>query len=735
MKASIGGPVDRVDGPDKVTGRAHYSAEVPVAHVAYAVVVGSTVARGRIEDIDARAAEQLPGVLAVLTHRNAPKLPGATSPADPNRRVVQLLQDDSVRYDGQPIAVVVADTLERAEDAAARVSVRYAEEKPDVRLDPAKTALFVPHPSGPRPAPDSSRGDFDAAFASAAKRIDATYTTPAENHNPMEPHATIAFWEGEGRLTLYDATQGVFQVQHWVSEVFGIPRENVRVVTRFVGGAFGCKGSPWSHVFLAALAARVTGRAVKLALTRPQMFAWVGYRPPTIQRVSLGARADGKLLAVRHDVVSQTSRFDEFMEPAAYATRMLYSCANVKTSHRLGRLDVPTPTFTRAPGEASGSFALESALDELSDALGIDPLELRRRNYAETDEDERKPFSSKSLRRCYDEAAARFGWSRRVRTPRSMRDGRALVGWGMATATYPARQSEASALARLRPDGRVEVLSGTMDIGTGTYTVMAQLAAETLGLPLDRVRFDLGDTTFPNAPLEAGSNTVSSVGSAVKKAAAALRDKVVGLALADRRSPLFGLSPSRIEARDGALFASSDPSRFELYEAIAARAWAPIETSYDEKEKEDRKRFSTHSFGAHFVEVAVDPDLGEVRVRRVVSAFACGRVLNRKTARSQLLGGVVWGIGLALQERTVRDERTGRVVTKNLSDYHVPVHADVPSIDILMIEEDDPYVNEIGAKGMGEIGIVGAGAAIANAVFHATGTRVRDLPITLDKLL
>jgi xanthine dehydrogenase YagR molybdenum-binding subunit len=702
----IGPPLDRVDGRAKVLGQATYSAEVPAGSVAYGVIVGATISRGRVTAIDASEANAVPGVLAVLTHENAPRLPGAAEKKE-NARVVQLLQDASVAYDGQPVALVVADSLEAAQHAAALVRPTFEEEHAESRIEPVAGTAFVPKPSGPRPSSDSHRGDFDRAYEAADVRVAQRYTMPIENHNPMEPHATLAVWQGPDRLALYDATQWVFGVQQRAAQIFGIPPDNVRVVTKFVGGAFGCKGSAWSHVFLAAMGAKVTGRPVKLVLTRQQMFQSVGYRPQLVQEIALGARHDGTLVAVKHDVLSQTSRFDEFMEPAAYATRMLYACDNVRTSHRLVRIDASTPTFMRAPGESSGSYALESAMDELSYALGVDPLALRIKNYAERDLEEDKPYSSKTLRTCYEQGATRFGWTKRKRTPRATREGRMLVGWGMATATYPAHQNPASALARLQPDGTVLVQSGTMDIGTGTYTVMTQLAAEALGLPVERVRFELGDTTQPHAPIEAGSGTVSSVGSAVTTVATKLRDAV-------------------------RTAASAEPTP-DVYTSVARRG--PIEVRHDEKEKDDRKRFSCHSFGAQFAEVRVDEDFGTVRVTRVVGAFAAGRILNAKTARSQLLGGMVWGIGMALLENTVRDEHSARVVTKDLADYHVPVHADVPDLEVIMVPDDDPHVNAIGAKGIGEIGLVGMGAAIANAVYHATGKRVRDLPITPEKLL
>jgi xanthine dehydrogenase YagR molybdenum-binding subunit len=732
-EAATGKAFDRVDARLKVTGKATYAAEVPVANVAHAVIVESGIAKGSITSIDARAAESAPGVLAVLTHLNAPKLPGAAKKAGPIDRVLQILQDGRVLYSGQPVGLVVADSLERAQHAASLVTMQCDASAPACVLEGNLASAYKPESAGPVGQPDSTRGDVAAALAHARVTIDAVYTTPVQNHNPMEPHATIAVWQGDDRLTLYDASQGIFGVRKKLALVFGLPPENVRVINHYVGGGFGCKGSPWSHVVLASMAAKVTGRPVKLAVTRPQMFSMVGHRPSTVQHVVLGADASGTLLAITHEVTSETSSFDEFVEPSAVQTRMLYACANVDTSHRLVRLDVGTPTFQRAPGESTGTFALESAMDELALALRMDPLALRLRNHAETSPDDGKPWSSKSLRECYRQGAERFGWSKRDPRPRSMRDGRWLLGWGMATATYPARQSPSSAIARARPDGTVLVQAGSQDIGTGTYTIMTQIAADALGVPYERVRFELGDTTFPETPVSGGSQTASSTGSAVKMACLALWKDLAQRAVADPASPLHGLAVDDLRGEDGALVAGS---KSDPYQAVVARSGQPeITAEFHNKEKEDRKKFATHSFGADFVEVAVDDELGVVRVRRVVGAFAAGKILNPKTARSQFLGGIVWGLGFALLEHTERDLRTARVVTRDLADYHVPVHADVPAIDVIMVPEDDPHVNEIGAKGVGEIGITGIAAAVANAVHHATGHRVRDLPVTLDKLL
>ncbi|MEI9938772.1 MAG: xanthine dehydrogenase family protein molybdopterin-binding subunit [Pseudomonadota bacterium] len=732
---NVGRAIERVDGPLKVTGKAQYAAEIPVANLTHALIVTSAVGRGQLIGVDIGRAEKVPGVLRVITAETAPRLPGAKAKSDANDRLLQLLQEDEIHYADQPIALVVASTLESAQEAAALVSARYASTAPSVVLSTTSPDSYAPQKAGPAGPADSKRGDFAAALDGAAARIDQTYTTPVQNHNPMEPHALTVVWQGQDHVTLYDTSQGIFGVKKKIAALFGIPAENVRVISRYVGGGFGCKGSPWSHVGLAALAARVVKRPVKLALTRQQMFSLVGHRPPTIQHLVLAADRTGKLTAIQHESWSETSRFDEFVEPAAVQTRMLYACPNVTTSHRLVRLDVPTPTFMRAPGESTGTFALESAMDELAALLKLDPIELRLRNYAERDEGEDKPWSSKSLRECYQRGAAQFGWSKRRAEPRSQRDGHYLVGYGMASATYPARQSGSSAIARLRRDGSVLVQAGSQDIGTGTYTIMAQIAADALGLPLERVSFELGDTALPETPVSGGSQTASSTGSAVKLAALALRDKLLAVAIADPKSPLHGLQTTGLSSLGGEL-SSGDGAKKDSFVALVERSGQPeISAQASTKEKEERKKFSLHSFGAQFVEVRVDEDTGEVRVARALGAFAAGKILNPKTARSQFLGGMVWGIGFALQEHTVRDPRTGRVATRDLADYHVPVHADVPALEVISIPEDDPHVNEIGAKGIGEIGITGITAAIANAVFNATGKRVRDLPITLDKLI
>jgi xanthine dehydrogenase YagR molybdenum-binding subunit len=735
-KPVVGTAIDRVDGRLKVTGEATYAAEVAVAHAAHAVIVGSTIARGKIAAIDTAAAERSPGVLVVLTHDNAPPVPGASAKAKPNDRVVQVLQDDQVWYHDQPIAVVVADTLERAQHAAALVTADYVATEPVADLEVDLDAAYLPEATSPTSPPETARGDVAAGLAAARFRIRETYTTPVHTHNPMEPHATIAVWQGVEHLTLYDSTQGVFNVRHRLAAILGLVPDNVRVINHFVGGGFGGKGAPWSHVPLAAIAAKVVGRAVKLAVTRPQLQSLVGHRPKTVQVVELGADARGRLTAIRHDVVNETSRFDQFVESCTGVTRMLYACPNVATAQRLVRLDIPTPTFTRAPGESTGTFALESAVDELADAIGLDPLELRRRNHADRDPESGKPWSSKSLLECYQRGAEAIGWSRRRRATRANRDGRWLVGVGVATATRPSRQLPASAIARLMADGRAVVQAGTQDLGTGTYTVMTQLACDALALPLGDVRFELGDTALPEAPLSVGSWTAASAGAAVHNACLALRRTLIEHAVADPASPLHGVSADAIDADGGALIARSDPARRDRYADIVTRSGSSeLSAELRTEPRAGRDDYSIHGFGAVFAQVRVDAELGEVRLDRVVGAFAAGRILNPKTARSQLIGGIVWGIGQALHEHSVRDPRTARMTSRDLTDYHVPVNADVPDVDVIFVDEDDRWASEVGAKGLGELSTPGVAAAIANAVHHATGRRIRALPITPDKLL
>ena len=739
MEELIGQPIDRIDGRLKVTGRAPYAYEQKVPNAAYAVLVTSTIAKGRIVSVDTGRAERAPGVLLVLTHKNALKLQSLANQtkAPPAGRVVQVLQDDVVRYANQPIGVVVADTLENANEGARLVKFEYQEERPQVDLESRLNQTFTPPKAGGGNDPSvSHRGDMQTGLAQAEARIEQVYWTPFQVHNPMEPHATIAVWDAPDHLTLYDATQGVFSCRERVAGLFELKPDNVRVISPYLGGGFGSKGPVWSHVVLAAMAAKQANRPVKLAVERTQMFGMLGCRTETRQAIKAGATKDGALTALQHDTFCHTSTFDNFVETSSLAARMLYQSPNNSTSHHLVRSDIGQPSFTRAPGEATGTYGLEAAMDEMAYALRMDPVEFRLKNYAETDPEEKKPWSSKSLRECYKQAADRFGWSRRSMEPRSMRDGNTLVGWGMATAVYPTRRMPANASARLNADGTFSVDAGTQDIGTGTYTIMTQIAAQTFGVPAQRVRFRLGDTVLPQAPVSGGSMTAASTGSAVYLASGALREKLIQMATADGKSPLFGVNAQDVILDNGRIFARADSSRGETFQALLMRSGQPfVEAQAGAKPGPEKERYSMYSFGGQFAEVRIDADLGQIKVSRMVGCFGAGRILNSKTARSQFLGGMVWGISMAVHEHAVMDNRLGHWVNNNLAEYHVPVNADIGQIEALWVDEKDDHINPIGAKGIGEIGITGAAAAVANAIFHATGKRVRELPITLDKLL
>jgi xanthine dehydrogenase YagR molybdenum-binding subunit len=686
---ALGDGVERVDARAKVQGAARYSAEHERPGLLHAVMVTATIANGRITTIDLAAARAVPGFVDALTHENAPRLNGAVTGRPGLDKNLLLLQDDRIRYDRQPVAVVLAESLLAAQRAAAALRVTYDVEAPLARMDDPAARPARPTQTMHGDPPEIERGDAAAAFAHADVVLAATYTTPMENHNPIEPHASIAEWDGD-RLTIHDATQGVFEERRKLADVFGIPAENVRVLSPFVGGAFGNKGSVWSHQVLAAAAARHSGRPVKLVLARDQMFATTGHRPQTVQHIRLGADRAGTIAALQHHVTSDTSTFDVYVESAGEYSSTAYAVPNVDIRHRVLPLNIGTPTFMRAPGEATGTYALESALDELSYALGIDPIDLRLRNHADDDPSNGKPFSSKHLRECYARGAERIGWAQRPPQPRSMRAGRELIGIGMAGGSYPSQIFNASAEITMDAGGDVIVRSGTHELGQGSYTALAQVAADELGIPLARVRMELGDTRFPSAMNSGGSTTVASVGSAIALAAREIKRKLGGSTAAPGRE-------------------------------IQARA--------DFSAPHKRDGYSSASFGAQFAEVAVDVDFGTIRVRRLFGVFDLGRVVNRRLAYAQCIGGMTMGVGMALLEATHRDPGTARVMNASLGDYHVPVNTDIGEIDAEMIAVYDDIVNEIGTKPVGEIGICGAAAAIANAVYHATGRRVRDLPI------
>jgi xanthine dehydrogenase YagR molybdenum-binding subunit len=737
----IGASISRVDGPLKVTGAAKYAGEFAAPNLTYGYVVESTIAVGRIKSIDTKAALAVDGVLEVFTHENRPRtawfdkkwkdddaLPG--SPFRP-------LYDDKVVYNSQPVALVVAETFEAARYAATLVKVEYAADAHQTDLRAARDSGREPRKGkGGFQPPPKPRGDVDAGLAAGAHRIGAEYFQPTEHHNPMEMHASTVVFEEDESLTIYDKTQGCQNSQKYVSNVFGLPAAKVRVISPFLGGGFGAGLRPQYQLFLAVMAAIELKRSVRVTLTRQQMFSF-GHRPETIQTIHAAADSAGKLTAIKHDAVAETSRFEDYCEVVVNWSGQQYQCDNVKLDYKVAPTDVYSPLDMRAPGAVTGQWALESAIDELAYAAGIDPVEFRLLNYAEQDQNAGKPFSSKELRACYRQGAERFGWSERTPAPRSMRDGRYLIGQGVASGAWDAMQNPASARARFTADGKLIVSSATAEIGTGTYTVMALIAAATLGLAIEDVTFRLGDSTQPTSPLAGGSWTVSSVGSAVKAVCDKIGAELFALARKVPDSPLKHVDLEATTFADGAIHVTADPSkRVTFAEAMRHGKTPMIEqsvTAVPNLLKQAGYTRGTHS--AVFVEVRVDPDLGTIGVSRVVSAIAAGRIISGKTARSQILGAVVMGIGMAMQEETVMDDHFGRYMNHNLAEYHVPIAADVNDIDVIFVEEHDEIVNPLGAKGVGEIGIVGVAAAIANAVYHATGRRVRDLPITLDKLL
>ncbi|HEX3339994.1 MAG TPA: xanthine dehydrogenase family protein molybdopterin-binding subunit [Pseudolabrys sp.] len=732
MKPYIGTPTSRVDGRVKVTGMAQYAGEFAAPDLAYGSVVTSTIARGRITRIDATQALAVEGVLDVLTHENRPAM-GTTDQAfsdevAPTGSPFRPLYDDKVKFNGQPIALVIAEEWEIARFAATLVDVEYEAESHDTDLHARRDEAFVVE------KPDKPRGDAAKAFAAAVVRHEAEYFVPAEYHNPMELFAATAVWKDGGKLTVFDKTQGVQNVQRYVCSVFGLKSDDVRVMSPFVGGAFGSGLRPQYEVVLAVQGALQLKRSVRLVLAREQMYG-LGYRPATIERVALGARADGSLDAITHEAIAMTSQYEEFSRNDTSWSALLYKSSNASYEHKLSRLDVPTPSDMRAPGAASGVYALECAMDELAVALKLDPVELRMRCYSDRDQNTGAPFTSKQLKECYRKGAELFGWSRRNSEPRSMRDGNDLVGWGMATGVWEALQMPTGARIVLSGNGHAEVSCATSDIGTGTYTVMAQVAADMLGVPIDNVTVKLGDSTLPHSMVEGGSWTAASVSHAIAVTADEVRKELLGLAQKMPNSPLAGLQAEDVVLVDGMIAGRQDSSRaVSVAEAMQHGGVDRIVHERSAEFPEDTKHArNTHS--AIFAEVKVDEQLGVIRVTRAVSAVAAGRIINTKTAASQVMGSVVWGIGMALHEEALYDHSFGRIMNANIAEYHVPVNADVQDIKVIFVDEPDNLVNPLGIKGVGEIGIVGVAAAIANAVYHATGKRIRDLPITIDKVL
>ncbi|MFI7355893.1 xanthine dehydrogenase family protein molybdopterin-binding subunit [Streptomyces avidinii] len=687
---ALGSPVPRREGREKVTGAARYAAEHTPPRCAYAWPVPATVASGRVTAVDATAAAALPGVIGVLTPFDAPRLGASEDPT------LQLLQDPRVPHRGWYVALAVADTLEGARAAASEVKVTYASEPHDATLRADHPDAYTPDEANGGHPGHREQGDPDTALAAAPVRVDCAYAVPPLHNHPMEPHAATADWDaGRHHLTVHDSSQGSGPVRSALASLFELPEDDITVVSEHVGGGFGSKGTPRPHVVLAAMAALHYGRPVKLALPRGHLPATVGHRAPTLHRISLGARPDGTLTALTHEVTTHTSRVREFVEQAAVPARVMYAVPDVRTTHRAVALDVPTPSWMRAPGEAPGMYALESAMDELADALGIDPVELRVRNEPASEPDSGRPFSSRHLVECLREGAERFGWAS-CRAPRH--EGPYLVGAGVAAATYPVLIAPSTARAHARPDGGYLVEINATDIGTGARTVLAQVAADALRVPVGRVAVAIGHTGLPAASLAGGSCGTASWGWAVHDACAALT--------------------ARLERHRGPLPA----------EGLSASA----DTTQSAKQKSP---YARHAFGAHFAEVQVDTVSGEVRVRRLLGVFAAGRILNPHTARSQFKGAMVMGLGMALTEHSTVDAAFGDFTENDLAAYHVPVHADVPDIEAHWIDEHDKHLNPMGSKGIGEIGIVGTAAAIGNAVAHATGHRLRELPLTPDRVL
>jgi xanthine dehydrogenase YagR molybdenum-binding subunit len=734
---AVGQPISRVDGRLKVTGGARYTADIPLQAIVHAAMVYSTIANGRVAAIDSTAAEDAPGVLVVLTYKNMPRMNQlAWSHLRPQGQTYLPLQDDRIYYSGQPIALVVAATLDQATHAGTLIKVAYESSSPAVfdRRTAKEDAVEPPQRMWPL---SSSVGDADEAIARADVRIEQTYTLPDRHHNPMEPHVTLAVWDDAGTLTLYDSTQMVVGTRKLVSLVLGIAEDKINVVCEFLGGGFGGKSWSWPHTLLAAVAAKVVNRPVRLQLSRAQMYSMVGHQAATVQTIALGATRDGKLIGIRHDSVNPTSVFDDYVEYAAMVSRHLWRASGgIATSHKVVHVNRNSPVVLRAPMEAQGHFALESAMDELAYATGIDPVGLRLGNDTDTDPYSGRPFSTRALRECLTKGAARFGWDKRAPEPRSMRDGRYFIGQGVAAAIFTHWRWPGKARVTLNSDGSALVEAAAHDIGTGTYTVMAQVAADTLGLALDRVAVRLGDTRLPESHPAIGSSTVANATAAVMLAAKAAREKAMELALTGRDAPFAGAAPGDVIVGDGRLSLVRMNQNITYAELLARNELSNLvgDGNYDPVE-EIKGLKAIFSFSAVFAEVRVDPELGLVRLNRFVGAYDAGRIINPKTARSQAIGGIIWGVGQALLEQSETDPASGQFINRNYSGYLVPTNADIPELDVLFVGGFDEEASPLGAKGLGELTAVSVAPAIANAVYHATGKRVRDLPITIEKLL
>ncbi|WP_183562333.1 xanthine dehydrogenase family protein molybdopterin-binding subunit [Mucilaginibacter sp. SP1R1] len=700
--------MSRIDGRLKVTGAAKYSAEYTVEGLTYGVLVGSTITKGTITAIDTKAAERAPGVIAVITHVNAIKVPGFQSEAGKPSAVraqLKVFDDNKIVYNGQPVAVVIANTYERALYGASLVKTQYSKEQHETSLNASIGKGFPPHGDGLY-----KRGIQDA-WKSAPYKVEQEYIVPTDTHNPMELHAIIAKWEADDKVTVWDKTQGVKATQHDIAQLFNIPVDNVQVNSKFVGGAFGSALRTWPHEVVALIAAKMVKRPVKLVLSRADMFTSVGHRPYTWQKIGIGATADGKLTGITHEAYGQTSTFENFTEGPVGVSQGLYACPNVNTKYNLVALNIGTPTWMRGPGEATGAFALESALDELSYLLKIDPIELRLRNYAETDPESGKPFSSKFLNEAYQMGADHIGWAERKPEPGTLKKDGLLVGYGIGCGMFGAYRSGATIKAKMTADGILLLQTAVSDIGPGTGTAMVLIAAEQMGIPAGNIRFENGASDLPQAPTQGGSATTASVGSAVHYACIELKEKFQKLT------------------------GNDSPKAIDYAQVLKQHNLPLLEVTTKSTAGDDRDKYAMNSWSVHFVKVLVNAATGVVKIDKVASVADSGHIISPKTARSQVVGGAIGGIGMALMEEAVMDHRYGRYINNNFADYHVAVNADIPQIDAQFVNKPDPYINPMGAKGMAEIALIGMAAAVANAVYNATGKRVRELPITPDKVM
>lgn len=719
--------LDRVDGKAKVTGAATYSGDYYFPNLCYGALVGSTIARGSIASISTKEAERAPGVLAVITHQNLPPVPGyQAKPGDKPFTGYRVFADDKIWFSGQPVALVIADTFERAVQAATLVKAQYKKEPHHTSLEAAEKEL---KPLEGKQFEDYVRNDKDA-WQKGDVHIEAEYRMPIEVHNPMEPHAITVVWEGDDKVTVYEKAQSLQATQQNVMQLFGLKQDNVRVITKFIGGAFGSAFNTWPHAVAALIGARKVGRPLKVVLNRLQMFTHVGYRPQSIQKVGIGAGKDGKLVGISHQANAMTASYAAFTEGIVDASRSLYSCPNVFTAYKVYPLDLSLPTWMRGPGETTGSFALESAMDELAAALQLDPLQLRLLNYAENDEEKGKPYSSKFLKEAYQLGADKFGWKDRTPKPRSMREGEWLVGYGVANGIFSAWRGESKIGARLLADGTLILQTGVTDMGPGTATAMTKLASERLGIPADKIKFELGDSRYPPGIFQGGSGTTSTLGTTVHQMGESLKQKLVGL-LKTQESQI---TVEDVQFANGEMRLKNGQT-ISYTEAMKVANLPAIEFVEASGGNPEMAKYAAYSYAVHFVKVLVHPLTGVVKVARAVSSVDAGKIVNEKTAESQIIGAVVGGIGMSLMEEGVIDHRYGRWVNNNFADYHVPVEADVPKVEVIFVNKPDPVLNPNGAKGIGEVGLVGFAAAVANAVYHATGKRIRELPITPDKVL